>query len=288
MICQLAHSTSRLKNKEDNVVDSFFWPLTSQDPNSTKKSNHNFRSYAVPAPKNDQYKLHDQALYSLWMHYVEFCRMTAKCHKSNNAPKMASQDLPINIFTQRKRLPVFQLISGNGGAALSKDEIMSALCDRSVPAAQQPVAQQTTRSSSPPTIAATPAKAQQFKQVPAIAPHKQSPTSVSARFTFAAQGEQYSAKANHYQQQQFAYEKQYFEEHKQCSQHQQQQQQAYLQREKEMQYRHWQQQQQQSLRSGSGYTSHGSSGAHFAPHQQLQHDDDCDMSSVSGASYSSL
>jgi len=160
-------------------VDSFFWPLTSQDApgannNNPRKTTHNFRSYSVAAPKKDQYQLHDRSLYSLWMHYVEFCRMTAKCHKSNNAPKMASQDLPINIFSQRKRLSVFQLLSASGGKPVPR-EVIQATVNGSFP----PVA----ADSAPPTLVApTPTKGflsvAPTQEKSGMPPHKLSPTSV--------------------------------------------------------------------------------------------------------------
>lgn len=129
LICHSAHSISRLKNKEDNVVDSFFWPLASNDPTTIhdKKANHNFRPYNIPAPKVDQFKMHDQALYSIWMHYVEFCRFTAKEAKSfGNAPKLAPQDTPMNVFTQTQRLPVFQLLSSSEGCPITREQFQLA------------------------------------------------------------------------------------------------------------------------------------------------------------------
>ena len=125
LICHSAHSISRLKNKEDNVVDSFFWPLASNDSTTVhdKKANHNFRPYNIPPPKGDQFRNHDQALYSIWMHYVEFCRFTAKEAKSfGNAPKLAPQDTPVNVFTGTQRLPVFQLLSSSEGCPISREQ----------------------------------------------------------------------------------------------------------------------------------------------------------------------
>lgn len=130
LVCHHSHSISRLKNREDSAVDSFFWPLAANDSSQRKKNDHNFRPYSVPAPKNDQYRLHDQALYSLWMHYVEFCKVTTKARKAPKAPKMAPQDLPVNIFTQRSRLPVFQLLSSSNGCPISPDQFRFATFER--------------------------------------------------------------------------------------------------------------------------------------------------------------
>lgn len=136
LICHSAHSISRLKNKEDNVVDSFFWPLASNDSTTIhdKKANHNFRPYNIPQPKVDQFRMHDQALYSIWMHYVEFCRFTAKEAKSfGNVPKLAPQDTPLNVFTQTQRLPVFQLLSSSEGNPISREQFYLANYGKSLP-----------------------------------------------------------------------------------------------------------------------------------------------------------
>lgn len=34
---------------------------------------YTFQYIDVPSPQNDQYRRHDQAVYSLWMHFVTFC-----------------------------------------------------------------------------------------------------------------------------------------------------------------------------------------------------------------------
>jgi hypothetical protein len=78
-------------------------------------------------PQNDQYRLHDQALYSLWNHSVEFCRANSKMqHKMANAGPILEdastvftpRDVPINAFTHCQRLPVFQLLSSSNGETI--------------------------------------------------------------------------------------------------------------------------------------------------------------------------
>jgi len=63
---------TRAKNKEDVVVDSFFWPMLKYNSKSVR------HEYDVPAPEKDDYERHDEAVYSIWQHYVDFCLLT-KC-----------------------------------------------------------------------------------------------------------------------------------------------------------------------------------------------------------------
>ncbi len=114
-----------MKNKEDTVVDAFFWPVTAQENIFNKKTDHNFRPYAVPTPKNDQYKQHDQALFSLWNHYVEYCKTTIKTSK-NVVPAKCMTDQPVNTFTQNRRLPVFQLLSASNSHPIAQEEFLLA------------------------------------------------------------------------------------------------------------------------------------------------------------------
>lgn len=120
LICSATHSTTRQKNKEDNVIDTFFWPASSSNA-ATKNMEHNFHPYSVPAPKNDQYKLHDQALYSMYMYHVDFCRSNSKAQKGSDGRNrvVVCEDLPINVFTHRERLPVFQLLSRSLGQSIA-------------------------------------------------------------------------------------------------------------------------------------------------------------------------
>ena len=49
---------------------------------------HVIQRYHVPSPKNDQYCRHDQALYSMWMHFVIYCSMdleTSNSHRHDEA-----------------------------------------------------------------------------------------------------------------------------------------------------------------------------------------------------------
>ena len=44
---------------------------------------HVIQRYHVPSPRNDQYCRHDQAVYSMWMHFVIFCSMELENGKSH-------------------------------------------------------------------------------------------------------------------------------------------------------------------------------------------------------------
>jgi hypothetical protein len=117
------------------------------------------------------------------MHYVEFCRMTAKAQKSFNAPKMAPQDMPINIFTQRKRLPVFQLLSSSNGHSITKDQFHFASFER-----MNSVSGDVTAQLPPPVVQ----QQQQRLQIrvatppPKMPAHKSSPTSINNRLSFGS------------------------------------------------------------------------------------------------------
>jgi hypothetical protein len=39
---------------------------------------HVIQRYGVPAPREDQYRRHDQAVYSMWMHFVTFCSLEVR------------------------------------------------------------------------------------------------------------------------------------------------------------------------------------------------------------------
>ena len=53
-------------------MDSFFWPMLRYN---SKTVSH---EYDVPAPEDDDYERHDEAVYSLWQHYVDFCLLCTR------------------------------------------------------------------------------------------------------------------------------------------------------------------------------------------------------------------
>ena len=111
--------TPRRKNKEDIVLDGLFWPIMplhlvnrylehkSNKPNA-------FQEYNVPYPQNDQYKHHDESIYSIWMHFVTFClhlqKTSSNLQKYSFVNKVIANE-PVNYFSRRKRLNVFVELS---------------------------------------------------------------------------------------------------------------------------------------------------------------------------------
>ena len=100
---------------------------------------HVIQRYGVPAPQDDQYRRHDQAVYSMWMIFVSFCSldtivnpleneadMGAYFHPEFESPHSQSlhesvsdhhdtifldETLPVNPFINRARLAVFRRMS---------------------------------------------------------------------------------------------------------------------------------------------------------------------------------
>ena len=72
-----AKTKTRRKNKEDIVIDSLFWPVLPPEVVNQKcdmnRQPHVIQRYNVPSPQNDQFRRHDQAVYSMWQHFVTAC-----------------------------------------------------------------------------------------------------------------------------------------------------------------------------------------------------------------------
>lgn len=117
-ICKEAKTKTRRKNKEDVVLDSLFWPVMPQNLVNEKLDGngqpHVIQTYSVPAPLMDQYQAHDRAVYSMWMHFVDFC-------VANQVPKpvgpgavsacFSAPNSLLNRYTNRRRLPIFLKLS---------------------------------------------------------------------------------------------------------------------------------------------------------------------------------
>eukprot|EP00401_Gymnodinium_catenatum_P078712 CAMPEP_0117483218 /NCGR_PEP_ID=MMETSP0784-20121206/13824_1 /TAXON_ID=39447 /ORGANISM="" /LENGTH=321 /DNA_ID=CAMNT_0005277743 /DNA_START=13 /DNA_END=978 /DNA_ORIENTATION=- len=117
-ICRDAKTKTRRKNKEDVVADALFWPVMPYSMVSSKLDNnrqpHVIQSYSVPLPQNDQYRRHDGAVYSMWMHFVDFCQANNEMHCAPYADAAAcysAPDAPINSYTGLPRLSVFTRLS---------------------------------------------------------------------------------------------------------------------------------------------------------------------------------
>jgi hypothetical protein len=132
-ICREAKTKTRRKNKDDIVLDSLFWPIMPYNAVAQKLDNnrqpHVIQPYNVPSPQSDQFRRHDEAVYSMWMHFVDFCLATGESTHvpyPDLAPCFAAPDLPINAYSQLPRLSVFRVLSAANNQPIMKEDILSA------------------------------------------------------------------------------------------------------------------------------------------------------------------
>jgi hypothetical protein len=138
IISRNVKSKSRRKNKDDVVSDAWFWPVMLDEDLVTDHSSQPIvnQFYHVPLPRLEQANSHNRSVYSMWMHFVEFCiDLSTKpsekasfslihsqhqvfCHPEElgdfrSGRKKSSQY--VNMYTGEKRLRVFiQLGKGMG------------------------------------------------------------------------------------------------------------------------------------------------------------------------------
>jgi hypothetical protein len=119
-ICREAKTKTRRKNKEDMVLDSLFWPIMPYQVVASKldtnRQPHVIQSYNVPPPQDDQFHRHDLAVYSIWMHFVDFCLANSESTNfpyPDAAPCFSAPDFPVNSYTKLPRLPVFRVLSSD-------------------------------------------------------------------------------------------------------------------------------------------------------------------------------
>jgi hypothetical protein len=125
-ICKEAKTKTRRKNKEDVVLDALFWPVMPFQMVASKldanRQPHVIQSYSVPLPQNDQYRKHDACVYSIWMHFVDFCLANSESTNMRNAdaaPCYMAPDVPINAYSGEARLPFFRELSASPVQTLS-------------------------------------------------------------------------------------------------------------------------------------------------------------------------
>lgn len=167
-ICRDAKTKTRRKNKEDVVLDSMFWPVMPYSMVSgkqdTNRQPHVIQSYAVPLPQNDQYNRHDSSVYSMWMHFVDFCLANNETHNAPHADAAVCYCAPetaTNSYTGHPRLPVFQSLS----MARARNESIAAAAHHHKAVAP------------PPQHRPLPMQQHQHQQVPVYAPPAQAATS---------------------------------------------------------------------------------------------------------------
>ena len=130
-ICKEAKTKTRRKNKEDVVLDALFWPVMPYPMVAAKldmnRQPHVIQPYSVPLPQADQYQKHDATVYSMWMHFVDFCLATSDSNNArhaDSAPCYAAPNVPINSYTGEARLKFFQFLSSCNGRVVSREELM--------------------------------------------------------------------------------------------------------------------------------------------------------------------
>jgi hypothetical protein len=127
IICREAKTKTRRKNEEDSVVDSLFWPVMPYNAVAGKMDSnrqpHVIQPYTVPPPQSDQFYRHDQAVYSMWMHFVDYCsacnsKSEMLVSKYVETACFQAPDQPYNAYTKQARLPVFRTLSQGFDASL--------------------------------------------------------------------------------------------------------------------------------------------------------------------------
>lgn len=110
--------TTRRRNKCDAVYDAFFWPpaegISADSPPSSSRV-----EYSIPAPRAEDdayFQAHDRGIYSLWMHFVDFCLVCQEIADDlppgvDAARCYVARDTFLNQYTQQPRLPVFRALS---------------------------------------------------------------------------------------------------------------------------------------------------------------------------------
>jgi hypothetical protein len=101
------------------MMDSLFWPIMPTPTIAAKLDSNRqplvIQHYTVPPPRNDSFQQHDEAVFSMWMHFVDFC--TACIETSRTArivdcsPCFLAPDVMMNMYTRKQRLSVFRMLS---------------------------------------------------------------------------------------------------------------------------------------------------------------------------------
>ena len=119
LIYKDAKTKTRKKNSEDSILDSFFWPTMPihevRKKLDASRQPHVIQNYHVPGAeswnKPDGF-IHDSAIYSMWMHFTEFCSTSNHgSYDKNSASFQANK--PYNKYTNRKRLGIFVNLSNS-------------------------------------------------------------------------------------------------------------------------------------------------------------------------------
>jgi len=117
LIYRDAKTKTRKKNSEDSILDSFFWPtMPIQEVRKkldSSKQPHVIQNYVVPGPdawNNPTECIHDQAIYSMWMHFTEFCG-NASSGVTDKSSNTFNSKVAKNQYSKRQRLALFVNLS---------------------------------------------------------------------------------------------------------------------------------------------------------------------------------
>ena len=91
----------------------------------------------MPAPRDDEYVSHDTAIYSLWMHFKDFCQASQlsdstyrtdgaasvqQCRETKSQIALSCENPEYNLHTNRPRSPVFRMLTD--GLSLTDDSVL--------------------------------------------------------------------------------------------------------------------------------------------------------------------
>ena len=78
---------------------------------------HCIQQYNVPIPQNDEYQKHDEAVFSMWQHFVATCMITGDEYNTDradiNVKNFLNEEIYENLQTGMPRLDVFYSISND-------------------------------------------------------------------------------------------------------------------------------------------------------------------------------
>jgi hypothetical protein len=118
IICREAKTKTRRKNREDTAQDSLFWPVMPATILSQRLDGSGqpqvVQPYIVPPASSEAHRRHDDAVYSLWMHFVDYCSTQAR-----QKPVPDTSNQVMNPYTHRQRLPIFRALSLSNGKSIS-------------------------------------------------------------------------------------------------------------------------------------------------------------------------
>ena len=117
-------------NKEDLVLDAYFWPcLQAEQVNrylDASKQPTVTQEYSVPPPKNDVYRGHDAATYSMWMHFCDLCEASQGSGRERarrDYRETMDCSASINTYTKERRLEVFRTLAYGEDVVDSKSSL---------------------------------------------------------------------------------------------------------------------------------------------------------------------